>query len=371
VRTPACTPAFCSPEAARSERPTAKSDVWGLGCTALHLLSGALPWSAEDSAFAAMYKLAGGGRPPPPPGTSMVASAFLAECLEPDAFSRASSSESLDHPFLDGSLDGGEADGEQGAGRQRWRDDGGGGDSGGGGGEEHGAGGRGEVDGDGLVVVVELGSPEPWEPLSRAGSAESSASTHPPSPPAASPAALCAALERAPRAAADAASALAAAFDDLQLLSAAAAPPPPRRPPAVPPLPSLRARAPAAPPPAPFLLEPPGRAASAGARRPPQLLLGLAGPARPSATGATPLEPSATPSPPASCPPPRAASAAATKRRWGSAQPGGAGGPGIGAIGFGRTRSLDAALGAGRAAARFLGDGCEGAAGSDKVQRTG
>jgi serine/threonine protein kinase len=88
---PVGTPVFMAPEVAGCpHRHRVESDTWALGCTAVNLASGRLPWADADALgrtneFMAMW-LAAQGRPPPydPSGWSPVLARFVARCFEPD-----------------------------------------------------------------------------------------------------------------------------------------------------------------------------------------------------------------------------------------------------------------------------------------------
>jgi len=109
---PVGTPVFLAPEVARPPHrhcTEGKSDIWGLGCTVLNIVTGRLPWEGTDAhgrtnEFMAMFKTAYGHAPPlvtphdpREPGQSLAD--FLALCFEPAASKRPPASKLLVFPF--------------------------------------------------------------------------------------------------------------------------------------------------------------------------------------------------------------------------------------------------------------------------------
>ena len=98
---PVGTPVFLAPEVARSPHRhcgEGKSDIWGLGCTVLNLVTGRLPWEGTDAhgrtnEFMVMFKTAYGHAPPmvtpyDPREPDQPLAHFLGLCLEPAATKR-------------------------------------------------------------------------------------------------------------------------------------------------------------------------------------------------------------------------------------------------------------------------------------------
>eukprot|EP00281_Chroomonas_sp_CCMP1168_P023013 CAMPEP_0206231026 /NCGR_PEP_ID=MMETSP0047_2-20121206/10606_1 /ASSEMBLY_ACC=CAM_ASM_000192 /TAXON_ID=195065 /ORGANISM="Chroomonas mesostigmatica_cf, Strain CCMP1168" /LENGTH=338 /DNA_ID=CAMNT_0053654555 /DNA_START=58 /DNA_END=1071 /DNA_ORIENTATION=+ len=110
VLLPRGTPAYMAPEVIRGGAPAPVADVWGVGCTALHMLTGVAPWHKESSPFGAMFRTAAGERPDVPAWLSPDAAAFVHACLVHDPAQRPSVEQLLAHPFLSTRTDDAAAD---------------------------------------------------------------------------------------------------------------------------------------------------------------------------------------------------------------------------------------------------------------------
>lgn len=99
VLLPAGTPAFMAPEVVRSGTHSKSSDIWSIGCTALEMLTGDIPWPAEDTRFSAMFKIAQGHHPPIPGTVSDLAKDFMAHCFHREPEKRPTAASLLTHRF--------------------------------------------------------------------------------------------------------------------------------------------------------------------------------------------------------------------------------------------------------------------------------
>ncbi|CAF0808494.1 unnamed protein product [Rotaria sp. Silwood1] len=98
---------FYAPEIITQNETTMKSDIWSLGCSIIHMLTGRIPWSHPTTASSAYYFkvlnwIADGKRPPIPTDLSLSNECidFLEQCFQHDPIRRPSSQELLEHPFV-------------------------------------------------------------------------------------------------------------------------------------------------------------------------------------------------------------------------------------------------------------------------------
>ncbi len=98
---------FFAPETITQNDTTIKSDIWSLGCTLVHMLTGRIPWSNPSTASSAYYWkvinwVANGVQPTIPTDLSLSKNCinFLEQCFRHDPNLRPSSHELLEHPFV-------------------------------------------------------------------------------------------------------------------------------------------------------------------------------------------------------------------------------------------------------------------------------
>ena len=98
---------FYAPETITQNETTTKSDIWSLGCTLVHMLTGRIPWSHPSIASSAYYWkvinwVANGFQPTIPTdyNLSKKCIAFLEKCFQHDPNLRPSADELLQHPFV-------------------------------------------------------------------------------------------------------------------------------------------------------------------------------------------------------------------------------------------------------------------------------
>ncbi len=98
---------FYAPETITQNETTIKSDIWSLGCTIIHMLTGRIPWSIPTIASSVYYLrilrlVADGGQPPIPTDLCLSKECidFLEQCFQHDPNRRPSSDLLLEHPFV-------------------------------------------------------------------------------------------------------------------------------------------------------------------------------------------------------------------------------------------------------------------------------
>ncbi|CAF1474689.1 unnamed protein product, partial [Didymodactylos carnosus] len=97
--------AFTSPETITQNETTTKSDIWSLGCSLIHMLTGRIPWSNYTVAssvyyLTVKYRIACGEKPQIPEHLSENCVDFLKKCFMHDPNKRPSSVELEKHPFV-------------------------------------------------------------------------------------------------------------------------------------------------------------------------------------------------------------------------------------------------------------------------------
>lgn len=97
-------PLYMAPETIAGKAPSSASDVWGVGCTVLEMLSGMVPWRSKGFADAqALFTHVlrnETATPPVPAGLSANAVDFLSRCFARDPLRRPGCRELLTHPFV-------------------------------------------------------------------------------------------------------------------------------------------------------------------------------------------------------------------------------------------------------------------------------
>jgi serine/threonine protein kinase len=98
---------FYAPETITQNETTTKSDIWSLGCTIIHMLTGRIPWSNPTIVsnvyyFKILQMIADNAHPTIPTDLSLSKECihFLEQCFQHDPNRRPSSQELLDHPFV-------------------------------------------------------------------------------------------------------------------------------------------------------------------------------------------------------------------------------------------------------------------------------
>ncbi|CAF0765520.1 unnamed protein product [Adineta ricciae] len=98
---------FYAPETITQYITTTKSDIWSLGCTMIHMLTGRIPWSNPAIAsrlyyFKILKLIADGDQPTIPTSLNLSNECihFLEQCIQHDPNRRLSSHELLEHPFI-------------------------------------------------------------------------------------------------------------------------------------------------------------------------------------------------------------------------------------------------------------------------------
>ena len=94
------TPTYMAPEVVQGKSVGTGADVWALGVTCLHLLTGKL-WIEATNVFAVLYVLGTMAEPPAiPEDVPQIAQDFLLECLCLDPNTRPGADMLLQKPFL-------------------------------------------------------------------------------------------------------------------------------------------------------------------------------------------------------------------------------------------------------------------------------
>lgn len=98
---------FYAPETITQNETTTKSDIWSLGCTLVHMLTGKIPWSNQSSVSSVYYLkviewMIDGRQPPISTDFSLSKNCndFLQKCFQHDTNLRPSADELLQHPFV-------------------------------------------------------------------------------------------------------------------------------------------------------------------------------------------------------------------------------------------------------------------------------
>ncbi|KAH7863650.1 hypothetical protein Vadar_020308 [Vaccinium darrowii] len=103
------TPMYIAPESVQCGEYEAHSDIWALGCTVLHMITGQVPWKCDKNTekAALLFRIGFREQVPEIPidGLSKEARDFLNKCLVRDPKSRWTADMLLAHPFVSG-LDG-------------------------------------------------------------------------------------------------------------------------------------------------------------------------------------------------------------------------------------------------------------------------
>merc|ERR1712096_94349 len=94
------TPAFIAPEVVKKGKHTTKTDIWSLGVTVYNMLTGDLPFLAEDRYTLLLNIASGKLKAKYPEGFDPQARAFIDACLESDPSLRPSASCLLQLPFI-------------------------------------------------------------------------------------------------------------------------------------------------------------------------------------------------------------------------------------------------------------------------------
>ena len=92
---------WMAPEVIKQKGYGRKADIWSLGCVALEMLTGKLPWDFENNTLMLIAKVtSGNGAPEIPQDLSTSAKDFLQSCFQIDQNLRKSAKELLEHEFL-------------------------------------------------------------------------------------------------------------------------------------------------------------------------------------------------------------------------------------------------------------------------------
>eukprot|EP00162_Nutomonas_longa_P010051 comp19676_c0_seq1/m.37737 comp19676_c0_seq1/g.37737 ORF comp19676_c0_seq1/g.37737 comp19676_c0_seq1/m.37737 type:complete len:677 (+) comp19676_c0_seq1:169-2199(+) len=101
---PTGTPYWMAPEVIRGQGFSKKSDIWSLGCTIIEVMTGKPPWddgNRDANQYVVLFNIGQGTAPPPyPKGISEVCKEFLDFCFTRDLSARPTTSELLNHPFV-------------------------------------------------------------------------------------------------------------------------------------------------------------------------------------------------------------------------------------------------------------------------------
>lgn len=92
---------WMAPEVMKQSGYGRKADIWSLGCCAIEMISGKLPWDGvENQVILMMNMLIYSQSPEIPKTASVQAKDFISKCLERDPAKRPSASDLLNHPFV-------------------------------------------------------------------------------------------------------------------------------------------------------------------------------------------------------------------------------------------------------------------------------
>ncbi|CAA0809561.1 mitogen-activated protein kinase kinase kinase 20 [Striga hermonthica] len=96
---------YVAPESIAQQKYLPESDVWALGCSVLHMLTGKSPWAFDSKAQPkdVLFKIGCSDQIPQIPTNNRIskeAKDFLAKCLVKDSTARWKPDMLLDHPFV-------------------------------------------------------------------------------------------------------------------------------------------------------------------------------------------------------------------------------------------------------------------------------
>lgn len=92
---------YMAPEVILNQGITPKADVWSVGCIALEMLTGKIPWSDISSNFEDVFKtIKTSAYPSLPSGLTKECEDFLRCCLSVNVGKRSTLRELLQHPFI-------------------------------------------------------------------------------------------------------------------------------------------------------------------------------------------------------------------------------------------------------------------------------
>ena len=97
------TPYWMAPEVIRGEKATWSSDIWSLGCLAIELLTGDIPFSNVGNSFKVLYILSNREKEPHeliPESIQGPARDFIVTCLQMDPEQRPTATVLLQHEFI-------------------------------------------------------------------------------------------------------------------------------------------------------------------------------------------------------------------------------------------------------------------------------
>lgn len=91
-----------APEAIRGEPTGLPSDIWGVGCTVLEMLTGIMPWIDQfDNRIALMFHVGHtSNHPPISDAIQGQARDFLEVCMRADSKERPTVGTLLEHPWI-------------------------------------------------------------------------------------------------------------------------------------------------------------------------------------------------------------------------------------------------------------------------------